>query len=59
MKGPCMTKCSSDLSLLHLLLLLTILSVSPFGLAQTQYIVSNDDIAFPFVTGIGFFHDRR
>ena len=54
MKGPCMTKCSRS-QLLHLLLLLTVLSVSPFGLAQTQYIVSNDDIAFPFVTGIGFF----
>ncbi len=49
-----MTKCSRS-QFLHLLLLLTILLVSPFGLAQTQYIVSNDDIAFPFVTGIGFF----
>jgi 6-phosphogluconolactonase (cycloisomerase 2 family) len=38
-----------------LILLLTILSLSESGLAQTQYVISNDDLAFPFTTGIGFF----
>ncbi|HEX3818750.1 MAG TPA: beta-propeller fold lactonase family protein [Candidatus Sulfotelmatobacter sp.] len=38
-----------------LVVLLGILSFSESGLAGTQYIVSNDDLAFPFLTGIGFF----
>jgi hypothetical protein len=39
----------------QLVLLLSLLSLSRLCLAQTQYLVSNDDIAFPFTTGIGFF----
>jgi Lactonase, 7-bladed beta-propeller len=51
-----MTKFSRS-PLFRSLFLLGILAVSQVGLAATgpQYIISNDDLAFPFLTGIGFF----
>ena len=51
-----MTK-SSLFPFFHRLLLLSVLAVSQISIAATgpQYIVTNDDLAFPFATGIGFF----
>lgn len=54
MKGPCLMKCSRS-QLLHIIVLLGLFGFSQFCLGQTQYIFANDDIAFPFVTGIGVF----
>lgn len=40
---------------LFFFLLVLLLGVSGVGFAGTQYIISNDDLAFPFLTGVGFF----
>jgi hypothetical protein len=36
-------------------LLVLLLGVNGIGFAGTQYVVTNDDLAFPFLTGVGFF----
>src|ERR1700728_1872772 len=41
---------------LRLIILVSgIFATSHLALAQTQYVLSNDDLAFPFLTGVGFF----
>ena len=41
--------------LLLIVLVSGIFATSHPALAQTQYILTNDDLAFPFLTGVGFF----
>jgi Lactonase, 7-bladed beta-propeller len=41
---------------LRLIILVSgIFATSHLALAQTQYVLTNDDLAFPFLTGVGFF----